>query len=642
MCSPARATRRLVIAAILGFCLVASACASAEVAEEPLAAEFVEPALADESTDPTVEEVTCAVPEGSVATSWIEVTLDVIRADRPEPTIHARNLFHTSAAMWDAWAAFDPYANALFVTPEVVVGDEAERATAVSFAAHRILASRYNADTAASNAMADMAVAIDDALLRICGVLRTFTPAEGSAAALGRAIADEILATTRDDGSFVGDGQRPPLYTPANGQMYLDDTGTALIDPNRWQPLYLGEAMTRNGLAEPAGPQRFLNAHWGSVQGFALPAADDNGMPIDPGPPPLLGIAGEDSDAAFKAGIAETLRAGVALATKQEEIDLSPAVHGNRTLGQYDATGHATNPATGVPYEPNPTDRADYGRVIAEYWADGPDSETPPGHWNVLAIGVADRLDGNLRLSGVSHVVGRLEWDVKMFLALNGALHDAAVAAWGTKGHYDYVRPISMVRYMGTLGQSSDPELDSFDPEGLLLDDGVVELITAESAAGGARHGHLADHIGEIAVRGWLGQPDVPGAEVAGVGWMLAGDWIPYQRPTFVTPAFAGYVSGHSTFSRAGAEVLTAMTGSPYFPGGLQEHVVKPGGLTHEQGPSRQVTLQWATYADAADEAGLSRLYGGIHVPADDLAGRVLGAEVGQAAWQRAELLFTG
>lgn len=123
---------------------------------------------------------------------------------------------------------------------------------------------------------------------------------------------------------------------------------------------------------------------------------------------------------------------------------------------------------------------------------------------------------------------------------------------------------------------------------------------------------------------------------------MLAGDWIPYQRPTFVTPAFAAYVSGHSTFSRAGAEVLTAMTGSAFFPGGLYEHVVEPGGLTHEQGPSRPVTLQWATYADAADEAGLSRLYGGIHVPADDLPGRELGAEVGRAAWARADELFAG
>ena len=49
-----------------------------------------------------------------------------------------------------------------------------------------------------------------------------------------------------------------------------------------------------------------------------------------------------------------------------------------------------------------------------------------------------------------------------------------------------------------------------------------------------------------------------------GTEWIRAIDWLPYQRETFVTPAFAGYVSGHSVFSRAGAEVLTAITGSHF------------------------------------------------------------------------------
>jgi hypothetical protein len=129
---------------------------------------------------------------------------------------------------------------------------------------------------------------------------------------------------------------------------------------------------------------------------------------------------------------------------------------------------------------------------------------------------------------------------------------------------------------------------------------------------------------------------------VSGVGWIRAADWVPYQRPTFVTPAFAGYVSGHSTFSRAAAEVLTAMTGSPYFPGGLLEWRVEPGDLVQERGPSRPLTLQWATYSDAADDAGRSRLYGGIHIRADDLAGRRLGAQCGRAAWERALRFFDG
>jgi hypothetical protein len=117
---------------------------------------------------------------------------------------------------------------------------------------------------------------------------------------------------------------------------------------------------------------------------------------------------------------------------------------------------------------------------------------------------------------------------------------------------------------------------------------------------------------------------------------------VPYQLPTFVTPAFAGYVSGHSTFSRAAAEVLTAFTGSSYFPGGLYEMPVPRGTLKIEQGPSRDLTLQWATYFDAADAAGTSRLWMGIHVPADDFAGRRVGAQCGKAAWERARRHFEG
>jgi hypothetical protein len=119
-------------------------------------------------------------------------------------------------------------------------------------------------------------------------------------------------------------------------------------------------------------------------------------------------------------------------------------------------------------------------------------------------------------------------------------------------------------------------------------------------------------------------------------------EWVPFQRPTFVTPAFAGYVSGHSTFSRAGAEVLAAMTGSEYFPGGMLTHTVKAGTLLHEEGPTADVTLQWATYYDAADQAGISRLYGGIHVEADDLEGRRIGSQCGIDAWALARRHFAG
>jgi PAP2 superfamily len=126
------------------------------------------------------------------------------------------------------------------------------------------------------------------------------------------------------------------------------------------------------------------------------------------------------------------------------------------------------------------------------------------------------------------------------------------------------------------------------------------------------------------------------------VGWILASRWMPYQRPTFVTPAFPGYVSGHSTFSRAAAEVMSSFTGSRYFPGGLFESRVPRGSLDVERGPSRAVVIQAATYYDAADEAGVSRIYGGIHIPEDDFAGRRIGSVCGRKAMALARRYFDG
>src|SRR5439155_9233222 len=98
----------------------------------------------------------------------------------------------------------------------------------------------------------------------------------------------------------------------------------------------------------------------------------------------------------------------------------------------------------------------------------------------------------------------------------------------------------------------------------------------------------------------------------------------------------------HSTFSRAAAEVLAAYTGSAYFPGGEFTQTFAPGYLKFEHGPSKPLTLQWATYYDAADQAGISRIYGGIHIPADDFAGRRMGSRIGKQAWALAERYFSG
>ncbi len=565
--------------------------------------------------------------------------LAAIRSDFPAPTIHARNLFHSSAAMWDAWAAYEPAATAYFVDEDQTADEvEAAREEAMSFAAYRVLVERYLQSPRAEQAV----TGLDDLMDALC-YDRTVTTTEGdSPAAVGNRIAAEVLAIGLTDGSNESGGYTAD-YESVNPPLVVSEPGTVMNDPNRWQPLELEVMVAQNGLPLTDNVQTFVGPNWGYVTGFALPEADADGLTFDPGPPPMLGDPATDDD--FKAGANEVIGYSATLdAEVDATIDISPASQGNRQLGTYESRGHELNPATGAPYEPNEVALGDYGRAIAEYWADGPMSETPPGHWNSIANDAIDELArlGPLRIGGAGPEVDRLEYDTKLYLALNGAVHDAAIAAWGAKGHYDYVRPISMIRYMGGLGQSTDPDGPSYDPDGIALEDGLVEVITEESSAPGARHEHLADHIGEIAIRSWQGEPADIETEAGGVGWIRAVEWVPYQRATFVTPAFAGYVSGHSTFSRAAAVVLSEITGSEYFPGGMAEWSVDVDALEFEAGPDEVLTLQWATYADAADEAGVSRLYGGIHVRADDLEGRKIGAEVGAAAWERAQTFYDG
>ena len=170
---------------------------------------------------------------------------------------------------------------------------------------------------------------------------------------------------------------------------------------------------------------------------------------------------------------------------------------------------------------------------------------------------------------------------------------------------------------------------------------GYIELVEPGDPLAGAAD----ENVEKIKLYAWRG-PDYivnPQLDQAGVGWILAENWWPYQRPTFVTPPFAGYVSGHSTYSRAAAEVLTALTGSEYFPGGMSSFEVTANEfLVFEEGPSIDMTLQWATYRDASDQCSLSRIWGGIHPPADDIPGRRIGEQIGIAAFDLAETYIDG
>ena len=337
--------------------------------------------------------------------------------------------------------------------------------------------------------------------------------------------------------------------------------------------------------------------------------------------------------------------------------DISPASIGNNPAlpqtftdlpgfynlleGGDNGKGHALNPFTDEPYMPQFVPRGDYARVLAEFWADGPNSETPPGHWFTILNYVNDHPAFIKRFKGEGPVIEDLEWDVKAYFTLGGAVHDAAIAAWGIKGWYDYVRPISAIRWMADHGQCSDTSLPRYSPAGIPLIPGYIELVQP----GDPLEVQDSANLNKIKLFAWRGPKHItnPNTQSAGVGWILAENWVPYQRPTFVTPPFQGYVSGHSTYSRAAAEVMTLLTGDEYFPGGMGEfHAAANEYLVFENGPSIDVTLQWATYRDASDQCSLSRIWGGIHPPIDDMPGRLIGKKVGVNAFHLAEQYFSG
>src|SRR6266550_6680871 len=384
----------------------------------------------------------------SVARVWDEAMLDAIRRDLPAPTTHARNLFDVSAAMWDAWAAYDPAADSYFVAEKDKAPDvDAARETAISYAAYRVLLWRYSYGANVQVTFDELARVMRSLCYRI-----SFTSTKGhSPAALGNRIAAAAIRFGRKDGSLERLHYADESYVPVNGPLVVSQPGTAMHDPTFWQPLALDQNVAQNGITVPGKVQAFIGAQWGHVRGFALPPSK-TGVPIDPGPPPI----GTPASAAYKQAAVDVIQRSADLdPTDGQTIDIGLDALGNNPLGTNDGHGYQVNPVTGKPYAPERVPRADFARILAEFWADGPNSETPPGHWNVIANHVSDsqQLAGRIGPGAAN----RLRWDVKLYFALNGAVHDAAIAAWGLKREYQSVRPISMIRYLAEHGQSSDP-----------------------------------------------------------------------------------------------------------------------------------------------------------------------------------------
>ncbi|GAA5066208.1 hypothetical protein HNP84_001182 [Thermocatellispora tengchongensis] len=440
----------------------------------------------------------------SVVVRWNQALLAAVRAGTLGPPMVARALAVVHTCAYDAWAAYDPVAvgtrlGGSLRRPEAERTD-ANRAAAISYAAHMAAVDLYPAQRAGF-----------DALMAELG----YDPADTSsqAARTGLAACGAVLDHRHADGSNQAGGYADTSgYAPVNAPMAVADPLTSVTDPGRWQPLtYVNRA---GAVVTPP----FLAPHWGGVASFSGQARQlADAVPA----PAAYGTS------AFRAQAAEIVAVTAAL-----------------------------------------TDRH---KAIAEYWADGPASETPPGHWSLFAQQVSAR-----DRHGLAE-------DVKMFFALANAVMDAGIAAWEVKRDHDTARPITAIRFL-YRGQQ---------------------------------------------IPTWGGRT-IDGAT-----------WTPYQPSWFPTPPFAEYVSGHSTFSAAAAEVLRRFTGSDSFGGQV---VIARGSSLVEPGvtPAQDVTLRWYTFTQAADEAGVSRRYGGIHFRAGDLEGRALGRSVGAAAWQRAAAYWTG
>ncbi|MGB3152918.1 MAG: vanadium-dependent haloperoxidase [Maribacter sp.] len=173
-----------------------------------------------------------------------------------------------------------------------------------------------------------------------------------------------------------------------------------------------------------------------------------------------------------------------------------------------------------------------------------------------------------------------LDEDVKMYFLTEITAMDAFIASWDSKMFYDYARPYALV------------------------------------------HDYYQDQI----IEAWGG----PGK---GTIEMKGQEWRPYSPDVFLCPPFPSYTSGHSTISGACGEALRLFTGDDYFG---EEVELIPGSLTETDATNfgEPVTIKFPTFTEAADMAGMSRVMGGYHIQADNVAGLKLGRDVASETWK--------
>lgn len=497
------------------------------------------------------------------------------------PTLASRAYAMVHTAIYDAWASYD--ATAVRVSFDANGNNAGLEAAAFATDANKAKAMSYAAYTILNNLYPDQKALFDSVLQGRYG----YDPdGDGSLEAqIGMDAAADLIALRFTDGAnqagnYAGD------FTPTN--------------PN---PLEINDITAWTPESVPVDPedtspeQRFLTPQWGGVESFALPEFANGETDFATVAPP-----------APKDFFVNAL-AGSVLDFEAREITLSGAVTVNGIdysaddvlavskdlIGPVINQGFIDQALEVVAYSANLTDKQ---KIIAEFWEDAGGTAFPPGTFMTFGQYVSAR-DG--------HTLGQ---DAAMFLAMGNAVMDAGIATWHTKVETDYVRPVRAIRDLGELG---------------LIGEWGVDELTGEEG---------------YVIEAWGGyEPET--REGLGTMTILAENFQTFQRPFDASsPPFAEYTSGHSGFSSAGAQVLKMFTGSDDFGGSV---TFTPGSTQFELGvPELETVLDWATFTDAANEAGLSRLYGGIHFSDGNLNGLALGRDVGAHAYLLSQAFIDG
>ena len=528
--------------------------------------------------------------------------------DVPMPTVHARNLL--SAAMWDAWAAYSPDAAGYFVDEKHTAADvAAARDEAISYAAYRILESRYMNSAAAPDSIPEF-----DALMAALCYPADVTTTEGdSPAAVGNRIAAAILAFGLTDGSNQQGGYQPTGYRPVNDPLVVKESGTVMADPNRWQPLEIDNMVTQNGILLASGPQKAIGPHWGHVAGFALPDGGEDGLPLDPGTPPRLGDS--ESDQEFKDSAVDVIR-------QQPDGPGGWRTHRHLARRPWQPRSAPTTATVArlIPPPASPTRRtssnaADFARVLAEYWADGPSSETPPGHWNALANKVTDTPPDpaeNRRQRAAPRPAG------VGCETLPGPQRRAARRRHLRLGLQAGLQFLPPHQRHPSPGRARDNR-----PTPALLPTIRKDFRSSPAPSSSSPPPPPRPASATPTSPPTSGKsPSAPGPRKScapGVHWIRAVGLAALSEHHLRHPGVSRFCLRSQHLQPRRRRGPGALHRQRVFPRRSRHLHRRPNDfLKTDTGPSTDVVLQWATYYDAADQAGLSRIYGGIHVPADD------------------------